>query len=185
MALIGLWSDMESENLCKFKFNLSRWCGKTLNNAKKINTQFHLNHILTQNDIVVTAVVVWQNNFTQSEERSRIKKQHSKNYFNLTSDNPEILIIQRWRTVVPRRHFPFYQKTTSSIKKGDLWDLVKEDSKSICTSAAVVSWPYILLQNLQLWRHQKTHKRTMMAQNQQTTEISKWDTPLIGCTAQV
>jgi hypothetical protein len=38
---------------------------------------------------------------------------------------------------------------------------------------------------LQLWRLQETQKRTLMTLNQQTKEISKWNTPLITRTAQL
>jgi hypothetical protein len=65
---------------------------------------------------------------------------HSKNAFNLTCDNSEILI-----TWLLRREFPrpegllFYQEKDSSLKEADLWNVFKMAYKSVCTSVITVS----------------------------------------------
>jgi len=63
------------------------------------------------------------------------------------------------------------------MKQAVFEDMFKKASKSACTASVVVpTAPYLLLhQLLQLQRHQKTQKRTLMTLN----------TPLISCTAKV
>ena len=65
---------------------------------------------------------------------------------------------------------------------------VQKAFKGDCTwTAVVISRHFCLLLHklLQLWCLQKTQKRTLMTPNQRMREISKLNTPLTSCTAEV
>jgi hypothetical protein len=65
---------------------------------------------------------------------------YSKNAFNLTCDNSEILITWLLRRVIPKPEgLLFYQEKDSSMKEADLWDVFKMAYKSVCTSVIMVS----------------------------------------------
>jgi hypothetical protein len=62
-----------------------------------------------------------------------------QNSLNLTSDNPEILIIWHLRGAVPRPEaLLLYQKKLLS-ETGNLSDTLEKSSKIVCTSTVVVS----------------------------------------------
>jgi hypothetical protein len=82
------------------------------------------------------------------------------------SDNMEILIICHLRIVLRLGVLHFYQKIALPIKLADLSDMLKKAFKSV---RILTSW-YLL---------------NPMTLNQQITEISKWNTPLIICTDHV
>jgi hypothetical protein len=73
------------------------------------------------------------------------------------------------------------------VKQGDLRDMFKNVSNSVCTSTVVVS-PDALFPTPYTSSALKTLENvegTLMALNQQLMEICKWNTSLISCMAQV
>jgi hypothetical protein len=73
------------------------------------------------------------------------------------------------------------------MKQADYRDMFTDTSKSVCILTIVVSPdPLSPTPNISaVKRLQKTEKRTLMTLNQHMKEISKWNTLLINCTAQV
>lgn len=80
---------------------------------------------------------------------------------NLMSDNMEILMIWHLRVVSRPDVLHFYQKKALPMKLADLGDMLK---KAFTSGYILTSW-YLL--------------------NQQITEISKQNTPVISCTDHV
>jgi hypothetical protein len=82
--------------------------------------------------------------------------------------------------------FAFCQKKTPAMKQAGLKDILKKPSRSVCSSATGVSPdPLSPTQSSSALKIQKTQKRTLMTLNQQMKGISKWNTALVSCTAQV
>ena len=101
-----------------------------------------------------------------------------QNSFNLTSGNSEILIIGHLRRVVPRLEILLF-----TSKKLHHWN---RQTSGTCLKKGLQECLYQLLwykltafvlfhQNFQLWRHQKTQKRTVMILHQQM-KFSEWNT---------
>jgi hypothetical protein len=111
-------------------------------------------------------------------------KQIQQNSFNPTSDNSEITVISHLKRVVPRpRVLLFYQGKSSISETGRSQGCIKNGLKPKCLWNLLT--PRLPLHQLLQLRRLQTTKRTLIILKQQTKAMSKWNTPLISCTAQV
>jgi hypothetical protein len=82
---------------------------------------------------------------------------------------------------------PGKKKKASSVKQADLRNILKKASNDICTSTVVLS-PVPLPpapSASSSYEDSRKQRRTVMTLNHQMIKKSKWNTPLIGCAAQV
>jgi hypothetical protein len=70
------------------------------------------------------------------------------------------------------------------VKQAHLGDMLKKASNSVCSSTTGVS-PNPLSPTPSTYEDPENTDRNLMTLNQHMKEISKWNTPLINCTAQV
>jgi len=97
-----------------------------------------------------------------------------QNSFNVTSNNPETLIIQNLRRTVPRpRSFTFYHKKSFINETGNVYGQVQKASKSV---------PY---SNFFSYEDTRKQERKLMTLNQKMKDMSKWSTAPIGYTDQI
>jgi hypothetical protein len=79
----------------------------------------------------------------------------------------------------------FYQKKAASIKHENLRTMFKTASKNVCTSTTVAS-PNPLSPTPSTFSAMKTQKTDKYPNDPEPgDEVSKWNTPLISCTAKV
>jgi hypothetical protein len=106
-----------------------------------------------------------------------------QNSCNLVSNNPEILIIQCLRWVVPRLEIVLFTR-----KKLQQWNRCIQKRPSRMSVCQPLQYLLALVSCSNVFNcedSQKTQKRTLMTLNQQMKEITMCNTPLFSCIAQV
>jgi len=87
-------------------------------------------------------------------------------------------MIWHMRKIVPRPEILLLTRKICINEKANLTEMFKKTSKIVCRVHQplwyLLTHCLLLHQLLQLWRLQKTQKRTLMTVNQQMKEISKW-----------
>jgi hypothetical protein len=101
-----------------------------------------------------------------------------QNSFNPSPDNPALE-----KCGPKNKGFAFYQKKASSMKQADLTDMLIKASKNVC-AATVVASPEHVSPSPSTSSPMKTPEKDTDTLNQHM-DISKWNTLLINCAAQV
>jgi hypothetical protein len=109
------------------------------------------------------------------------------NSFDPTSDNLEILTVWHMRRVAPGLEvLVFTRIKVLSVKQADLRDMFKKASSNVCTSTVVVCHDHFC-PTPSTCSPMNTPKSTEedCGDPEPAVKISRWNTPLISCTAQL